>query len=353
MSLERLISTRREEVLARCLGTLRTRRPGRTDEELLAGLPTFVDELLAALRDPERAPPEPIELGSEEAKAAASKHGAARKAAGFTLEDVVHDYGLVCDVIGALAVEARTPLDAREVQVMNRLVDGCIAVALTQFRADEQSAHSVQLGSFAHEVRNAVNTASMALRLVRSGQVGIQGKTADVLERCLAQISALVAEALGDAQLSRGARPERVPVRLATFLEQIVESTPRERGIAIRLTSAVDVELEADPRLLTSAVTNLLQNAVKFTRDGETVLVRLSADEGAIAIEVEDRCGGMEGDTERVFQPYVQRRPDARGTGLGLQIARRAVESHGGTLTVRDLPGVGCVFVVRLPEPGR
>lgn len=107
----------------------------------------------------------------------------------------------------------------------------------------------------------------------------------------------------------------------------------------------------ADERLLFSALSNLLQNAMKFTKSGGHVVLRALPEEGHVLIEVEDECGGLPpGKAEELFEPYVQRSEDRRGLGLGLAITREAIHLHGGELFVRNTPGKGCVFAVRLPS---
>jgi len=70
-----------------------------------------------------------------------------------------------------------------------------------------------------------------------------------------------------------------------------------------------------------------------------------------ILIDVKDHCGGLPaGDAERMFQPFTQNGADKTGLGLGLSIARRSVEGSNGTLSVRDVPGTGCIFTVSLPR---
>jgi signal transduction histidine kinase len=70
-----------------------------------------------------------------------------------------------------------------------------------------------------------------------------------------------------------------------------------------------------------------------------------------VQIEVTDCCGGLPaGSSEKMFTPFFQRSQDRSGVGLGLSIARRAVEADEGTLSVRDLPGHGCVFTISLPR---
>ncbi len=70
-----------------------------------------------------------------------------------------------------------------------------------------------------------------------------------------------------------------------------------------------------------------------------------------ILIEVQDQCGGLAaGEAEKMFLPFTQGGEDETGLGLGLSISRRSVEVNKGTLSVRDLPGSGCVFTIDLPR---
>ena len=111
-----------------------------------------------------------------------------------------------------------------------------------------------------------------------------------------------------------------------------------------------DVVVEADRRLLHSVAANLIGNAIKFTRPGCGIVVRATADDGGIVLDFEDTCGGLpDGDTEDLFQPYVQRGRDRSGLGLGLAIVKQAIEAHAGTVELTNRPGAGCRFRVRLP----
>jgi signal transduction histidine kinase len=102
--------------------------------------------------------------------------------------------------------------------------------------------------------------------------------------------------------------------------------------------------------MIVSAVTNLLQNAFKFTRSGGHVSLTTHSTAGRLIIDIEDECGGLPpGRSEELFSPFAQRGADRTGLGLGLSISRRAVEANGGTLRVRNLPGKGCVFTIDLP----
>jgi signal transduction histidine kinase len=102
---------------------------------------------------------------------------------------------------------------------------------------------------------------------------------------------------------------------------------------------------------LLAALSNLLQNAFKFTHFHTEITLLAHAFGEHVLIEVHDHCGGLpQGLAEKLFTPFVQRNRDKSGIGLGLSIARHSVEADRGTLTVQDLPGVGCVFAIRLPR---
>jgi hypothetical protein len=85
------------------------------------------------------------------------------------------------------------------------------------------------------------------------------------------------------------------------------------------------------------------RNAVRFTHPGEPIILRAMLGEDCVMIEVEDRCGGITGEAEHVLGPR-------REVGLGVVIARRIAEAHDGTLTVRVIPDLGCVFEIKIPQ---
>jgi hypothetical protein len=109
--------------------------------------------------------------------------------------------------------------------------------------------------------------------------------------------------------------------------------------------------IDADRDLLMAAVGNLLQNAFKFTHHGTEVTLNAYAVADRILIDVEDNCGGLPvGAAATMFKPFVQYGANKTGLGLGLSIARLSVESNSGVLSVRDIPGSGCVFTIDLPR---
>ena len=111
------------------------------------------------------------------------------------------------------------------------------------------------------------------------------------------------------------------------------------------------LEIDADRPILAAAVANLLQNAFKFSKAYGHVSLTTSATKEHILFAIEDECGGLPaGKAEELFGVFTQRSSNRKGLGLGLAISRKGIQTSGGELSVRDLPGKGCVFTISLPR---
>jgi signal transduction histidine kinase len=347
-----LLSRHRDDIVARCERYYRERNPERTREELLDTLPAFIDKIIeverrvAGLSDGSHGAERPDDAGA---------HGERRFKSGFRIRDVVMDYGTISRVVGEIAEEQGIELDPPSYRMLNACLDAAIAQAITHFYdlSVERSEHEVAewLGSLAHELRNAVSSALLAFDTIRTDQLAsaTNGKSARVLERSLNRLEVLVSQTLAAVHLKSGAAPAREPVDLHQLIDEVIDGARREREIELCAAVERDLTVIGDAGLLGSALTNLVQNAVKFTANGGRVLVRGRRDSGGVAIEVEDRCGGLDVPGESLFTPFVQRDKKRRGVGLGLSITRRAIEAHRGAITVTNLPGTGCVFAIWLP----
>ena len=140
---------------------------------------------------------------------------------------------------------------------------------------------------------------------------------------------------------------------LTAVMQEVVDAcriAADRRRIEIVLELGHD-ELEADRRLLTSVLTNLITNAIEFSQPAHAITVRITPVDDRVRFEVVDACGGMPDDLPgRLFQPYAQGGADGTGFGLGLMIVKQAVDAHGGTIRIDNSPGVGCSFIVDLPR---
>ena len=124
------------------------------------------------------------------------------------------------------------------------------------------------------------------------------------------------------------------------------------RGVGFSLEPVdPEVSVQAEYQILTSILTNLVQNACKFTHANGHVTVRTRVTADRVEIDVADECGGLPpGKAEELFRPFEQRSKDRSGLGLGLSICLRGAGAIGGDLSVSDVPGTGCVFTLGLPR---
>ncbi|WP_231584856.1 ATP-binding protein [Burkholderia sp. 9120] len=165
----------------------------------------------------------------------------------------------------------------------------------------------------------------------------------------------LIRHSLEEVRTATGVSAQSGLFSVADFIADVkyaAELAAQIRGCVLTV-SAVDTRLaiSGDRDQLYSALGNLLQNAFKFTQHRTEVALDVYALSDHILIDVKDHCGGLPpGDAERMFVPFTQNGEDRTGLGLGLSIARRYVEANAGILSVRDVPGAGCVFTITLPR---
>jgi signal transduction histidine kinase len=353
--LREFIATHRDEILARARGRGSARNaPVAAEAELTGALPSFLDQLGEALR--KAASREAIDHAAITSSATA--HGGHRFRQGLTVDQVVHDYGDLCQVITGLAVEQNARVSIEEFQTLNLCLDDAIAAAVTAFSDQRERAitseETERLGVLAHEMRNVLNNAILSFASIKKGVVAPGGSTSATHDRSLQRMHTLIDRSLADVHLETGVQNlESVPV--CEVLEEVEiggAMVAQTRKITLVVT-AIDraVEVKADRQILAAAVANLLQNAFKFSPAGATVSLGARCAASRVLIEIEDACGGLPpGQTETLLRPFVQRGPDRTGLGLGLSICLKAVHAISGDLRIQDLPGKGCVFTIDLPR---
>ena len=314
------------------------------------GLPLFLAQLIDRLRL--------ATTDSAAIEASAEAHGAELLAIGFTVSQVVHGYGDICQVITQLADETSAPVTADEFHIFNRCLDDAIAHAVGEYerRRDQSIAYegAERLGILAHELRNRLGVAMLSFQILQEGTVAIGGSTGAVLGRSLRELLELVNNSLAGVRLESDVRLSQ-RVQVADFIGDMeVEARLGARAMGRQLTVFPvegGLEVAADPQILSAAVSNLVQNALKFSRPEGRVLLRTSSTSSHVLIEVEDECGGLpQGNPEALFRPFEQRGTQRSGMGLGLSITRRGVDAMGGKVNVHDLPGKGCIFSIELPR---
>ena len=372
--LHEFLATNRDNLVSRCRAKVAKRpSPPPTAAELTYGIPIFLNQIIKTLRLEETsdtagskqvsgtANPTGVPAQSE-IGASAAHHGDELHRQGFTVDQVVHDYGDLCQAVTDLAVEEGAPISANEFRTLNRCLDNAIADAVTEYGSQREhtiTARATQdsnerLGFLAHELRGKLNSARLALDAIKTGTVGLAGATGAILERSLLAMRDIIDRSFTEVRLVAGLSQPQERVAIGSLFEEVQVFAGMEakaKGIALTVRPVEPaLAVHADRHTLGSALSNLLQNAVKFTPTSGHVVLRARASADRVVIEVEDECGGLPaGDPALMFRPFERRSIDRTGLGLGLSISQRGVEANGGKLDVRNTPGRGCAFIIDLP----
>jgi signal transduction histidine kinase len=353
--LDAFIVSNRVAIVARAQARVAVRAcPRPSDLELENGIPIFLDQLGEALRT-ERAGGA---VDHQQIGESAGRHGHDLLRMGLSIGQVVHDYGAVCQTITELALEQEAPISGEDFRMLNLCLDDAIAEAVTEYSVQRERAIAAQgterLGVLAQELGNLLDAALLSFESIKSGRVAPGGSTALVHSRSLMRLRSLIDRSLAAVRLDVGIESlERISV--AEFIEEfeIGASIQAEAaGLAFVVTS-VDrtVTIEGDRQILAAAVSNLLQNAFKFSHPRGNVALTARATADRVLFEVEDECGGLApGQPQHLFHSFEQRDANRSGVGLGLSICFRAAKANGGELRVRDIPGKGCIFTLDLPR---
>jgi hypothetical protein len=221
--LHEFLASNRDELLKRCRSKVSKRdSPLVSPSELEYGVPLFLDQLVEALHyeransvprpgvvvsGPWRKSPAAVE-GSR----TAALHGEELLAKGYTVDQVVHDYGDLCQAITELAGETNAPVTVDEFHTLNRLLDNAIADAVASYgHHRDESVHPegnqdlhVRMGTLGDEQRELVETALRALAALKTGKIGLMGSTGSILEDSLVTLRDLIDKSLPEIRLSTG-----------------------------------------------------------------------------------------------------------------------------------------------------
>jgi len=217
----------------------------------------------------------------------------------------------------------------------------------------------------AHELRNPlapIRTSVGVLRAASPSEPHLR-ECRDIIDRQVAHMARLLDDLLDVSRLSRGKLTlQRSMVRLRDIVDHAVEtvrSTLDDRGHVLTV-DRIDpsLVLDADPARLTQILTNVLNNAVKYTNRGGRIWLEVATDDGRVSIRVRDNGIGLKPEMrERIFELFSQvedsrQRADG-GLGIGLGLTKRLVEMHRGSITVESPgPQQGSTFTVTLPLHG-
>ena len=217
------------------------------------------------------------------------------------------------------------------------------------------------VANVSHELRNPLASVKAMVETLEGGAVSDPAIAADFLERMnheVDRMNAMVNDLLELSRIESGrSELHREPVDAAATIAAVCTDLERriaESGVAVTVNASGDVVALGDAEKLRQVLSNLLDNALKFTpRDGTVELCANNSDRGGVLIEVRDSGPGIAPEhLPHLFERFykVDRSRRDQGTGLGLAIAKHIVEMHGGEVGVESVQGAGATFWFTLPR---
>ena len=215
--LHEFLNANRAELVRRCRSKASARSPHVTAPAAPQhGAPQFLDQLVRALRWEQEMPAS--EAAAAESSRAAALRGKELLEHGYAVEQVVHDYGDICQAITEFAHEKREQVEVREFCILNRVLDDAIAAAVGSHAlhheaflgARDRELHE-RMGSLADEQRKLVERALVALGALKAGNVALRGATSNLLEDSLVGLRELIDRSLPQIRLSTGMTTPQSP----------------------------------------------------------------------------------------------------------------------------------------------
>jgi PAS domain S-box-containing protein len=269
--------------------------------------------------------------------------------------------------VAAMAVHSAAPRqwERDEVELVQRVAsrswESIERARVTQELRAANRAKDEFLAMLGHELRNPLSPILTALQLMKLRGSDGSERERTVIERQVNHLTRLVDDLLDVSRIARG------KVELKEEIVEIAEAVAKAIEITSPLleqrTHTLNVAVprrglfvKGDPTRLTQVISNLLNNAAKYTPPGGHITVAARDEDGDVVLRVRDTGIGIAADVlPRMFDLFVQERQaidrSQGGLGLGLTIVRNLVERHGGRVAAHsDGPGTGSEFVVRLPQ---
>jgi signal transduction histidine kinase len=245
--------------------------------------------------------------------------------------------------------ESRMAVAGDELAELGHDFDRMSAQLRTLMEGQRRLLHDVS-----HELRSPLARLQAAIGLAHQQPDKIQASL-DRIERESVRMDRLVGELLTLSRLdAASAPPAKEDVDLVEMVDQIADDARFEAGARIDVDAPVPVTVRAAPDLLWSAVENIVRNAVKHGGAGSAVDVALHPEDGKVHIEVLDRGPGiLDEHLGDIFEPFFRSNPaqnNVDGHGLGLAIAKRVIETHGGRIAAANRAGGGLRVTITLPR---
>jgi two-component system phosphate regulon sensor histidine kinase PhoR len=220
------------------------------------------------------------------------------------------------------------------------------------------------VANVSHEIRTPITAVKGFVETLRDGSVKDpkdSKRFLGIIEKHVDRLEAIIEDLLSLSRIERGTEGEHIMLQggrirdvLLTAI-QVCEAKAAPKNIRVELSCNEELKANINPALLEQAVVNLIDNAIKFSDNGSSVLVKAIQMNGQIGISIRDQgCGIEKKHLPRLFERFYRvdkaRSRQMGGTGLGLAIVKHITQAHGGQVSVESIPGEGSTFSIHIPS---
>lgn len=231
---------------------------------------------------------------------------------------------------------------------------------ITEVKRAERERKNI-LSMFAHDMKNPVIAMEGFLLRLISGKAGTLTSTQYQYLQLIMDESSKVQNLITDFLEFSKFEVQRCDPVLGQFnIEKAIcrcieaakiEAEKKNLRISVEASVNTSPSISADAMLVNRVITNLLDNAIRYTPVGGTIIIRLTDNDTNIIVQVEDTGGGISEDhLPYIFDAFYRGAKDQKGSGLGLSISKIIVEAHNGMIWVNSTPGKGSIFSFTLPR---
>lgn len=228
---------------------------------------------------------------------------------------------------------------------------------ITEIKRLERERKNI-LAMFAHDIKNSINTSiGFATRLL-SGKVENQNEYLKIIMNELKTVESLIIDFLEFSRLeTKESMPQIKEFDLYELIKREIENIilkANEKNISIIFIpdeNAPFLKIQADENMIKRVISNLLDNAIKYTHPFGKVSIKTTNTNEEVLVQVEDNGIGIAKDKlQYIFDAFYRISSESKGSGLGLSIAKKIVESHGGRIWAESTPNKGSIFSFTLPR---
>lgn len=301
----------------------------------------------------------------DERDTAAEVHGAGRAESGFSVSEMVSEYRALRASVIRLWTKANgtlTGADLDDLMRFNETIDQALGESTDRYTHDVDRAKEMFIAILGHDLRTPLTAVIMGSQfMLDTGELEEPHLTLTTrIGRSARRMERMVADLLDftRGRLGAGVPIDRREIDLATVIRHAVEEmATAEPHAVIQFTATGDMRGSWDPERISQVVTNLLSNAVQHGAPRTLISVTAQAEPAEVILRIHNYGPPIPpADMRMLFSPFKRFRHDAptravaTNLGLGLYIAERIVDSHGGSIDVRSSPEAGTLFTIRLPR---